>query len=276
MQSPLEGQLKHFIHRTLPMRFIDRLCGHWLRQRGFQIVAAPAGQVFAEGISNPAEYAGPADFSRYFRPWDVQSELNGWREPKVVDNTMLSPIKLYYLRALAAHACGLTGDFLEAGVHNGGSARLLLNVMQEYKSTKRIWLLDTFQGYSKPSPERDGCHVKERDCGGRPRSYVEQLLQDGGSRVRFVEGAIPGTLTQVQTQELAFSHIDVNLYEPTLTAMEFCLERTVPGGILVFDDYGWPATYGARMAIDEACRKFSQSVISVPETSQAFVIKAHS
>jgi len=101
-------------------------------------------------------------------------------------------------------------------------------------------------------------------------------LQDGGSCVRFVEGAIPGTLTQVQTQELAFSHIDVNLYEPTLTATEFCLERTVPGGILVFDDYGWPATYGARMAIDEACRKFSQSVISVPETSQAFVIKAHS
>jgi hypothetical protein len=51
-------------------------------------------------------------------------------------------------------------------------------------------------------------------------------------------------------------HIDVNLnlYEPTLAATEFCLERLVPGGVIVFDDYCWPLTYGARTAIDEACQ----------------------
>ncbi len=51
------------------------------------------------------------------------------------------------------------------------------------------------------------------------------------------------------------------------------LERMADGGVVLFDDYGWPATFGARAAIDEVCREFGQTIISIPESTQAFVLK---
>jgi len=65
----------------------------------------------------------------------------------------------------------------------------------------------------------------------------------------------------------------VNLHQPTRAATEFCWDRLVPGGIMVFDDYGWPATFGARTAIDEVCAARGAEVICLPETTQAFLIK---
>jgi hypothetical protein len=63
------------------------------------------------------------------------------------------------------------------------------------------------------------------------------------------------------------------LYEPTLTASDFVLQRLTNGGIILFDDYCWPATYGARRAIEELCAGNRQEVICVPESTQAFLIK---
>ena len=52
------------------------------------------------------------------------------------------------------------------------------------------------------------------------------------------------------------------------------LERdaTVPGGLLVFDDYGFSTCPGATRAVDEFMASRPEPVIEVP-TGQAFVIK---
>jgi O-methyltransferase len=265
------------------MNILDRLCRKWLTRKGYRVlqpddgsggIAANGMQLYPDTLSDPSEYSFPDDLYRLLRPWN-SSNFKALLTPQITENTMLNSLKLYILYSFAMWAVHQQGDFLEAGVHNGGSARLLLNVLQSQQSASQLWLLDTFKGYSCPSLSRDGSHAKEGDCRGLPRHYVEQLLNDGANQTHFIEGAIPGTLPQVSARDLTFAHIDVNLYEPTLAVTEFCLERLTSGGIIVFDDYGWPATYGARTAIDEACRKFSQTVISVPESTQAFLVKTH-
>jgi hypothetical protein len=102
---------------------------------------------------------------------------------------------------------------------------------------------------------------------------VARLLANPTVEVNLIAGLIPGTLEQVKADVLCFAHIDVNLYEPTLAATEFCLQRVGKGGVILFDDYGWPATYGARQAIDEVCARHHQQVICVPESTQAFLIR---
>ncbi len=254
------------------MQLIDRLFRRWLSSRGYQVLK-PREQAIPDNVPDPGNYTLSEDAFRYLRPWkspNFQRHLT----PAVTDNTMLTVIKLYTLHAFARRAASQPGDFLEAGVHNGGSARLLLDVLRAQHAPNKLWLLDTFSGYSPPTPGRDAAQSSEGDCRGLSRAHVEKLLADGADQIRIVEGAIPGTLAQVDTRALAFAHIDVNLYEPTLTATEFCLERMLPGGVILFDDYGWPATYGARTAIDAACEKYSQVVISVPESSQAFLVKS--
>ncbi len=45
------------------------------------------------------------------------------------------------------------------------------------------------------------------------------------------------------------------------------------GGVIVFDDYCWPAKFGARQAIDEVCAGWNEEILSVPATMQAFLMK---
>jgi O-methyltransferase len=243
-----------------------------LARLGYQIAPSNRGQTIPEIIPDPGLYAGPEDFSRLFRPW-LGAEFRRVLTPQVADNTMLSPKKLYWLLNLCRQTFHLKGDIFEAGVASGGSARLLLDCLLQERIQKSMWLLDTFEGYRKIDHQQDGDHVQLGQCRGSGKLEVEKLLANDAVPVALIEGMIPATLAQVKTDKLAFAHIDVNLYEPTLAATEFCLQRLVPGAIMLFDDYAWPATYGARKAIDEACAKARRSVICVPESTQAFLIE---
>lgn len=149
----------------------------------------------------------------------------------------------------------------------------MLDCLRACKAPKSMWLLDTFSGYANIDSQKDGQHVKPNQCQGDTRKQVAALLANDTIPVNLIEGIIPGTLKEVKADTLCFAHIDVNLYEATLAATEFCLERLSSGGMMVFDDYSWPATYGARQAIDEACRKRHLNVICLPESTQAFLIK---
>ena len=48
---------------------------------------------------------------------------------------------------------------------------------------------------------------------------------------------------------ISFLHLDMDVYEPTLFALEQCWDRIIKGGIVVIDNYN--AVFGATKAIDE-------------------------
>jgi hypothetical protein len=242
---------------------------------GCQLAPFNRHQIIPNIIPDPELYAGPEDFSRLFRPW-LGDDFSRILTPQIMGNTMLSRQKLYLLLQLCRQTLSLEGDLFEAGVASGGSARLMLDCLIRHKVQKTAWLLDTFEGYQNVDKVRDGAHVQLNQCRGNKFEEVERLLANDSIPVKLIKGLIPATLAEVKTAKIAFAHIDVNLYEPTLAATSFCLQRLVPGGIMVFDDYCWPATYGARKAIDEACRVVGQTVICVPESTQAFLIRTPS
>jgi hypothetical protein len=68
-------------------------------------------------------------------------------------------------------------------------------------------------------------------------------------------------------------NVDVDLYEPTRDSIEFFYSRLVPGGLLLFDDYGSEMqSPGAARAIDEFMAEGPEPLIKAP-TAQAFLIK---
>jgi SAM-dependent methyltransferase len=246
-----------------------------LTRLGWQLAPLEIRQIIPEIIPDPELYAGPEEFSRLFRPW-LGEEFGRLLTLQITSNTGLSRQKLYLLFHLCSQTLDLDGDIFEAGVGSGGSARLVLDCLLNQKVRKTLWLLDTFEGYQKIDRQKDGAHVQINQCRGKSFEEVERLLANDTAAVKLIKGLIPGTLADVTTSKICFAHIDVNLFEPTLAATEFCLRRLVPGGIIVFDDYCWPATYSARKAIDEACGAVGQTVICVPESTQAFLIRSPS
>ena len=254
------------------MNLLSRLLRIPLARLGYQLAPFNPRQIMPQIIPDPELYAGPEDFHRLFRPW-LGEEFGRWLTPQITGNTMLSRQKLYFLLQLCCQTLNVDGDIFEAGVGSGGSARLMLDCLLRYKLRKQVWLLDTFEGYQKIDLHRDGNHMHINQCRCNSKEEVECLLANDVVAVKLIKGLIPATLAEVRTDKIAFAHIDVNLYEPTLAATEFCLQRLTPGGIMLFDDYCWPSTYGARKAIDEACAVAGQAVVCVPESTQAFLIR---
>jgi O-methyltransferase len=257
------------------MNIFLRLLQVPLGRLGYRLSPFYRRQVVPEIIEDPERYVGPEDFNRLFRPW-IGEEFGRVLTPQITGNTGLSRQKLYLLLQLCRQTLHLDGDIFEAGVGSGGSARLMLDCLLRQKVRKTLWLLDTFEGYQKIDGKRDGAHVQINQCRGKSYEDVERLLTNDTMPVKLIKGLIPATLAEVRANKICFAHIDVNLYEPTLAATEFCLQRLVPGGIMVFDDYGWPATYSARKAIDEACGAAGLTVICVPESTQAFLLRSPS
>ena len=254
------------------MKSVSAFIKSRLHRQGWHLSRIDPRQVVPETAPDRELYARPQDLNRLFRPWQGTA-FDAVVTAEVLRNTMLSRLKLYFLLKFIRQTLPLPGDLFEAGVGDGGSARLALNCLLQAGVTKPLWLLDTFAGYLKVDPERDGGHIQLHQCQCQRKDYVEQLLKNDQVPVHIIEGLIPATLAQVQTEKISFAHIDVNLHEPTLAATLFVLERMPPGGVVLFDDYNWPNTYGARTAIDEACARTGQEVISLPESTQAFLIK---
>lgn len=255
------------------MNILRRLLQIPLSRFGYQLTPIPRWQIIPEIIPDRQLYTGPEDFSHLFRPW-LGEDFERLLTPQVASNTGLSRQKLYMLLQLCRQTLDLDGDILEAGVGSGGSARLMLDCLIRQKVRKNVWLLDTFEGYQKIDRSQDGDHVQINQCRHNSYEEVQRIVANEIVPVNLIKGLIPGTLSEVKAKKISFAHIDVNLYEPTLAATEFCLNRLVPGGIMLFDDYCWPATYSARKAIDEVCGKHGQTVICVPESTQAFLIRS--
>lgn len=244
----------------------------FVRRRGYVVLPLAQGQVFSELIPDQSPYRIPGDMHRYYRPWEVPSFRQSLSS-EALENTMLPTLKIYMLLSLLKQTRTLRGAVLEAGVWNGGSARLMADYLDSIGSDKPLWLLDTFEGYDAVNRQKDGVLPAKGQMQGRSIDNVKTLFANTKTHVHFVIGAIPGTLGTIDATEISFAHIDVNLYEPTRQATEFCLERMPRGGIIMFDDYNWPATYGAKQGIDDACRRFGQQVVSVPESTQAFLVR---
>lgn len=249
----------------------SRLVDPFLKCIGYTIKPVNRHQVFPSELQNSDSYAQPADFSRLYRPWTT-ANYEDILTPAVLRNTMLSRLKLYFLTGLLSQISHLPGDILEAGCGSGGSTRAIANVLKKQRRIKPLWILDTFAGYDNVDEKKDGTHVHTGDCKCASKEEVRQLLSDYDGCTHLIEGSIPTTLQHVAAKSLAFAHIDVNLYEPTKEATRFCLEKMSVGGIILFDDYGWPATFGAKAAIDEVVSSFGLSVLCIPESTQAFLI----
>lgn len=252
---------------------ISRFINVALERAGYKLHRINRSQILPANLADPELYSRPEDYSRLFRPW-LSRDYDRFFVPEVLQNTMLSRQKLYLLLKMLSHTKTLPGDILEAGVGSGGSAKLMLNFLVANGSSKQMWLLDTFEGYQRIDPARDGHHLRLNECKCENKEYVQHLLANEKIQVNVIKGMIPQTLEHAKTDQLSFVHIDVNLHEPTFAATDFCLARLAKGGVIVFDDYCWPATYGARLAIDEVCLSRNQEVICVPESTQAFLIRS--
>jgi len=194
--------------------------------------------------------------SAYDRAWlDDEDFFTALRRFEAHD---LLAERRYALRSLLGLVDHVPGDTAECGVFHGCSSWF---ICEHFAGTARTHhAFDGFEGLPAPTA-RDGAYWRPGDLVGS-EAEVRRLLEPFRAEVH--RGWIPEVLSAVEDRRFAFVHIDVDLYEPTRSSLEFFYHHTVPGGLIVCDDYGSTLCPGATAAIDEVMAERSEPVIHLP------------
>lgn len=207
-------------------------------------------------------------YGMVYQPWLTPDRAAAHR--RVHKNTLLRPEALYHLENALQQALNFDGVVYELGVYKGGSACLLRDALQAAGGGRSLRLFDTFEGM-KVTNEKQGDRHRPGDFSETSLAEVKKLIGEA-DWIDYRQGWVPETFAGLGDDIIAFAHIDLDLYAPIKDAIEFIYPRMVTGGIMVFDDYGFPSPPGARKAIDEFIASRPESLF-VLQTGQALVVK---
>jgi hypothetical protein len=178
----------------------------------------------------------------------------------------------------ARQALSVPGDFVECGVYEGDMSWVLTEMVDLPGAGRCLHLFDTFAGFaSEYSSEGDFPDAPEF-FGRADRDYKRpEIYQHVRHRfapkpyVSIHKGAVPDTLVDAPPV-IAFLHLDMNSPGPERAALDVLYDRISPGGMLVFDDYGWTLHRRQKEAADEFIADRGHAIVELP-TGQGLAVK---
>jgi O-methyltransferase len=180
--------------------------------------------------------------------------------PLVWEYTELPIAVLHNLYCSARYIvnAGIIGDFVECGVHMGGSVMMMEYVLlkDDKCADRRIYALDTFFGFVRRNEELDidlrtglpVCHPASQSDDFSDGA-IENMTSVGFSRLNVIKGDVLHTIPTVETKEISLLRLDTDTYETTKFELEQLYDRVVHGGVVIVDDYGY--TFGCKKAVDD-------------------------
>ena len=220
-------------------------------------------------VSAPPPIPDGEFYKPLFSPWNDYGDFARYRV-LAAPYTLVSRDRLYVLYTLALNAIHLRGDFWACGVYKGGTARMLAEFLAAHaRPGLKLHLFDTFSGMPETNEKLD-IHLK----GDFSDTDLENVRRVVGNpeRVEFHPGWIPDTFRNLSDSQVALAHVDVDLYQSVWDCCEFIYPRLTTGGVMVFDDYGFPTCPGARKAVDEFFADKPETPI-ILQTGQAIAVR---
>ena len=180
--------------------------------------------------------------------------------------------RMWILTSVAGQTRRLPGDVAEFGVYRAGCARMILSTVGTAPDA-RYHLFDTFSGIPDSElTEGERAQGYVGKLSNTSVDYVRERLAPWRDRLIFHVGDVFETIPKADTGDLSLVHMDLNASAPTRIALEYAYERLVPGGIIVFDDYGHGEVNDQRAVVEEFCGPLPENLIALP-SRQALLIK---
>jgi len=151
----------------------------------------------------------------------------------------------------AYHASHLEGDFVDCGVNTGLFSRAVMEYVNFNSLNKKYYLLDTFVGLDPKYSSTTKCNAITRSA---TAASICSLRRSRRLRLQHEnhQGPVPDTLSQVDTDKVAYMSIDMNCVIPEVAALEFFWDRMTSAGLIILDDYAYPGAEEQKRAHDQS------------------------
>jgi O-methyltransferase len=196
-----------------------------------------------------------------YAPWLTDVEFQELYQ-RVAGHTLVDSYRCYELWQLVAESAKTSrGELIEIGVWRGGTGALIAKKCQLVGIEDMVYLCDTFKGVVKAGPMDP--HYVGGEHANAARGDVLRLLSSLKlDFVSILEGIFPDdSLHLLEHHEFRFCHIDVDVYQSAKDIIDWIWPRLVNGGIVVYDDYGFPGCVGITRFVNEERNKRDRRVI---------------
>ena len=172
------------------------------------------------------------------------------------------------------------GDYVEIGVFEGGSALTALNYFKLINSKKKVFLLDTFEGFnyeeSKYSSDVIWHESHFLDEEKKTKELLNKMFNEFDNYKLVTNNICKDDLPR-EINKISLANIDVDLYEATLHSLKKISKKISKNGIIMCEDpVNTPFLYGAYYAMDEFL-KSSEGInfIKIFKRNHYFLIKQY-
>ena len=154
----------------------------------------------------------------------------------------------------------IAGEFAEVGVYRGATSRFLAACAPG----RTLHLFDTFQGFAPRDREPE--NAGDERFQATSEDTVRRALGAAANAVIHA-GYFPATTKGLEDTRFAFVLLDLDVYAPTLSGLEFFYPRLERGGYCFVHDYNSPESNRAcRRALTEFLAGKPERVIELPDT----------
>jgi hypothetical protein len=180
--------------------------------------------------------------------------------------------RIHTLLWASKYTSNLEGDFVDFGGGFGLFASAIYEYLNFDNLNKKYYLLDSFEGLN---PETSSPIESSRNSNytkfGSWETEVLEKFKDY-KNINIIKGFIPESLKQLNTNKICFASIDLNSVHPEESALRFTWDRLVKGGIIIFDDYGFPGHIDQKNSHDKFAKENNSLIYTCP-TGQGILIK---
>ena len=150
----------------------------------------------------------------------------------------------------------VNGDIIELGIHRGNTSLLIKKILDIFKIKKNLYLLDHFKGLIHYNKKDTKLSKKLKDKYVGKRKQIEQFIKFFNLKNIKIIDKDATTLNSsfFHKKKFSLAYFDMDLYLPTLRALEAIDQNMSVGAYIVFDE-GNKKLWSEKLAIKDFLKR---------------------